>query len=550
MAAIIALKQQVLRGPNYWSSVFCKLVQTRLHIDPHSTVTLQAHPTLYGLVNRHLPHADALLASAEPPQRLAVMAALVSIALQREALCPVAFWHVEVTASPDVCLLMVEYQNEAAGRLAVNFAIDALNAPLAVRLDDITQAVETLRRHLELDASAQREPQHHHAKHSTPIPIIAVTGSNGKTTTTRLIAHLLNDGKTTIGFTTSDGIYIGDQMVDQGDTTGPISAQTVLSHPHVDLAVLETARGGILRAGLGFNHCDIAVVTNIQEDHLGIDDIETIDQLARVKRVVVNALKPEGWAVLNADNPYTASFAEPDLHHVAWFSTNEANSLIDEARASGLPVAYRANDRLVVRTAVYHLELPLSEVPITFNGSLNFMVENALAALLAAALHGASVPQLKARVQTFYPSANQTPGRMNLYEVDGCRLLVDFAHNPDGFLGIRDFLATVDAPFKIGIIVGTGDRKDDDNRALGYIAAQMFDLTLIHQVKFLRGQTAEALVKLLAEGIAAHDPAAQWLRIPDDEDPLTFALQQAPPGSFITALTDVLPNLDRLNQPS
>jgi cyanophycin synthetase len=210
-------------------------------------------------------------------------------------------------------------------------------------------------------------------------------------------------------------------------------------------------------------------------------------------------------------------------------------------------VAFIENNQIVVQRAANNQTIAhLRDVPITFNGTLGFMVENALAATLAAATFGVAAATISAALKSFYPSVAQTPGRMNIFDVQGSKVLVDFAHNPDGFAGIRDFLASIKSPFKIGIIVGTGDRKDDDMRELGRISAQMFDLTLIHQTKFLRGKTAEELVDLLVQGVHQHNKNARWMRIPDAEEPLAFALNLAKPNSYITALSEVLTDFPEL----
>lgn len=321
----------------------------------------------------------------------------------------------------------------------------------------------------------------------------------------------------------------------------------VLGNTAVEVAVLESARGGIVRAGLGFTSCDIAVVTNVQNDHLGISDIETMEDLAQVKSVLVQTIKPGGWIILNANNPYTIAMAKVSKGNNAWFAISPQNTQIQLAIRKGEPVAYIENNEIIIQTGIEKIKLlPLSEVPITFNGTLGFMIENSLAACLAASQFGVPQEIIKTSLKTFYPSVAQTPGRMNLYEVQGCKLLVDFAHNPDGFAGIRDYLQKVEAPFKIGIIVGTGDRKDEDTLELGRLSAQMFDLTLIHQIKFLRGKKADELVSMLVSGMHLHNKDAKWMRIPDEAEPLAFALQQAKPGSFITALSDVLTNPEAL----
>jgi cyanophycin synthetase len=373
------------------------------------------------------------------------------------------------------------------------------------------------------------------------IPIIAITGSNGKTTTTRLIAHIIILSNAKVGFTTSDGIYVDGKMIDEGDTTGPISAATVLRNKEVEFAVLETARGGIVRAGLGFDACDIAVVTNVQDDHLGISDIETLEDLAKVKGVVVNSVKKNGVAILNADNIYTKKLGEQANCKVSWFSLDKNNSVFKNKKYNGNAFAFINNNKIIVQKGEDRIiEIDLADVPITFNGTLKFMTENVLAATLACYNYGIEIGTILNGLKSFFPSAEQTPGRMNIIEFKKCKVLIDFAHNIDGFIGIRDFLKSIDSKNKVGIIVGTGDRKDSDVIELGKISAQMFDHILIHQVKFLRGKTAIELIELLVQGINSENSGTTWERVADDVEPLKYALSKAKEGSFICALSDVL----------
>lgn len=373
------------------------------------------------------------------------------------------------------------------------------------------------------------------------IPIIAVTGSNGKTTTTRLIAHILSESGEIVGFTTSDGIYIGNEMIDQGDTTGPVSAMEVLTHPRVTAAVLETARGGILRAGLGFAFSDISVITNIQDDHLGISDIHTLEELSKVKEVVMHSTLSDGYTVLNADNHFTLGMQHRAKSRVALFSLHSHAHAFSAHVQAGKPGASAENRHLCIWDQGKKLDvIKLEDIPITFNGSLSFMVQNALAASLAAYLKGIPVEQIAAALQTFYPSAEQTPGRMNHFDIKGVHVLVDFAHNPDGFRGIRDYLKTLAHHPKLGIIVGTGDRRNEDIMELGRLSAEMFDEIYIHQKKFLRGRTADEIIDLLKQGIQSVKPSLPVRHINDDDEPLTYVLNQAPKGSLIVALSDVL----------
>jgi cyanophycin synthetase len=305
------------------------------------------------------------------------------------------------------------------------------------------------------------------------------------------------------------------------------------------VAVLETARGGIVRAGLGFKQCDLAVVTNVQNDHLGISDIETMEALAKVKEVIVQAVKSGGAAILNADNPYTLQMGLDAKCKVAWFTTDVKNPALINLQDDYLYVEFEKVYYKKGNEAIYIMDV--NDIPITFKGTLGFMTQNALAAMLACLQFGIDPTVIVKGVSSFFPGEAQTPGRMNIYKFKHCQVMVDFAHNPEGFIGIAAFMKNVNASYKIGIIVGTGDRKDEDVKLLGKISASMFDHVLIHQVKFLRGQTAERLVSLLVDGMKEEKPDISWQRVPDEAEPLLFALQLIKQeNSMIVALSDVL----------
>jgi len=378
---------------------------------------------------------------------------------------------------------------------------------------------------------------------SARIPIIAVTGTNGKTTTTRLIAHIVKNNGYRVGFTTSDGIYVQNNMMMKGDTTGPVSSEFILKDPTVEFAVLETARGGILRAGLGFSFCDISVVTNIQEDHLGLADIHTLDDLTRVKNVIVDATKKDGWAVLNADNDYCVRIGKRADCKVAYFSMNENNPIVKSHCRKGGIACIHENGFITIQRGDWKLRVQrTSLIPVTFGGTVPFMIENVLAATLAAYLHDFKTDDIKIALETFIPSAAQTPGRMNIFNFKNFRFMIDFAHNPAGFRGIKEFLTHIDSPLKIGIIAGTGDRRDEDIRELGKLSAEMFDYIILRQEKHLRGRTAENIVGLLMEGITSVNPDQKFEIVPNEIDAIKHSMSIAVPGAFIVALSDVIDN--------
>jgi len=375
------------------------------------------------------------------------------------------------------------------------------------------------------------------------IPIIAVTGTNGKTTTTRLLAHIVKNNGFKVGFTTSDGIYVQNHMMEKGDTTGPISAEYILKDPTVEFAVLETARGGILRSGLGFSRCDIGIITNIQEDHLGLSDIHTLDDLARVKATVVRSIKKDGWAILNAEDEQCLKIANELSCNVAYFSMDENNPKAKQFSKEGKIVAVYENGYITIKKGEWKIRVEkASHVPLTMGGKAKFMIANVLAATLASYLQGFKTDDISLSLQTFIPSAAQTPGRMNVFEFKKFKVLVDFAHNPAGYRGIEDYLSTIEATKKIGIIAGVGDRRDEDIKECATIAARMFDHIIIRQEKHLRGRTEEEIIGLIMKGIAESGRTVTHEIIKKEVEAIKHAIDNAEEGSYITALSDVVTN--------
>lgn len=375
------------------------------------------------------------------------------------------------------------------------------------------------------------------------IPIIAVTGTNGKTTTTRLLAHIVKNNGYKVGFTTSDGIYIQNHMMEKGDTTGPISAEYILKDPTVEFAVLETARGGILRSGLGFSRCDIAIITNIQEDHLGLSDIHTLEDLARVKSTVVKSVKKDGWAILNAEDEQCLKIANELSCNIAYFSMDENNPKVKKFSKEGKIVAVYENGFITIKKGEWKIRVErATHVPLTMGGKAKFMISNVLAATLASYLQGFKTDDISLSLQTFIPSAAQTPGRMNIFEFKKFKVLIDFAHNPAGYRGVEEYLSCVEATKKIGIIAGVGDRRDEDIKECANIAARMFDHIIIRQEKYLRGRTEDEITGLIMEGIADSGRDVTHEIISKEVEAIKHAITNAEEGTFITALSDVVTN--------
>ncbi len=375
------------------------------------------------------------------------------------------------------------------------------------------------------------------------IPIISVTGTNGKTTTTRLLAHIVKNNGFRVGFTTSDGIYIQNHMLEKGDTTGPISAEYILKDPTVEFAVLETARGGILRAGLGFSRCDIAIITNIREDHLGLSDIDTLDDLARVKSVVVRSVKKDGWAILNAEDEQCLKIANDLGCQIAYFAMDEENPVVKKLSKEGKIVAVFENGFITIKKGDWKIRVEKAlHIPLTLGGKAKFMIQNVLAATLASYLYGFKTEDISLSLQTFIPSVAQTPGRMNIFEFKKFKVMIDFAHNPAGYSAIEDLLSNMEATRKIGIIAGVGDRRNEDIRDCAEIAARMFDHIIIRQEKHLRGRTEQEIIDLILEGIKKANRPVTYEIITKEVEAIKHAISIAEEGTFITALSDVVTN--------
>ncbi len=372
------------------------------------------------------------------------------------------------------------------------------------------------------------------------IPIIAVTGTNGKTTTTRLTAHICKSVGYKVGFTTSDGVYIQNNLMMRGDCTGPVSAEFVLKDPTVDFAVLECARGGILRSGLAFRHCDIGIVTNVSADHLGMGGIDNLEQMAKVKSVVAETVREEGFAILNADDDLVYEMREGLDCNVAFFSMDENNPRIKEHCSAGGYAAVYENGYVSILKGTWKIRVQkVNEIPLTYGGKAIHNIMNTLPAVLATFLFKKiSIDDIKVALQTFIPSSVLTPGRLNLFQFKKCQVLLDFAHNTAGLELLGEFVSRMDATKKVGVITGTGDRRDEDIISIGSITAKYFDEIIIRKDKHLRGRTEEEIFGLLQQGINDSKPGIKVTIIPDEKEAFLYALKNAEKGSLITLLAD------------
>ena len=346
-----------------------------------------------------------------------------------------------------------------------------------------------------------------------------------------------------VGYTTSDGVYIQNTMVVRGDCTGPVSAEYVLRDPTVDFAVLECARGGLLRAGLAFDHCDFGIVTNVAADHLGLKGIHTMEQLAKVKGVIPESVCKSGYAILNADDELVYKMHKDLECKVAFFSMNENNKHIRAHMKKGYVSAIYENGYITICKGEWKMRVTKAvNIPLTYGGKAVFMIQNILPAVLTGYLKGFSLQDIKMSLETFIPSPAQTPGRLNFFNFKNFDLLLDYAHNPAGLRALQKFVDNIEATKKVGMIAGIGDRRLEDNMEIGKIAAEMFDEVIIRQDKNLRGKTSEELIEMLKAGIKQNHPDKKVTVIPKENEAIVYAMKNAEKGSLLVLCSDVVPD--------
>ncbi|WP_202731226.1 cyanophycin synthetase [Achromobacter xylosoxidans] len=334
------------------------------------------------------------------------------------------------------------------------------------------------------------------------IPVVAVAGTNGKTTTVRLTAHILGTAGNRVGMTNSDGVYVDNLRIDTGDCSGPRSARSVLMHPDVDAAVFETARGGILREGLAFDRCNVAIVTNIgMGDHLGLGYISTVEDLAVVKRVIVQHVHPSGTAVLNAADPIVAEMASSCPGSITYFAEDRNHPVMATHRAQGLRVVYRDGDAIVAAQGGEETRFPLTEIPLTRNGTIVFQVENAMASIAAAWALGLDWSIVRRGLATFVNDAQTAPGRFNVFDYRGATVIADYGHNPDAILALVRAVDAMPAKRRSVVISGAGDRRDEDIRMQTEILGEAFDDVLLYQDQCQRGRADGEVLALLQQGL-------------------------------------------------
>jgi cyanophycin synthetase len=334
------------------------------------------------------------------------------------------------------------------------------------------------------------------------IPVVAVTGTNGKTTTVRLISHILASSGLRVGMTNTDGVYINGRQTDSGDCSGPRSARNVLQHPDVDAAVFETARGGVLREGLAFDRCKVAVVTNIGAgDHLGLNYITTVEDLAVLKRVIVQNVDKNGMAVLNATDPIVAAMASSCKGKITFFGADKYHPVVATHIAQGKRTVYVDNGQLVAVEGKAEERIALADVPITRNGAIGFQVENTMAAIAAAWGAGIDWQSIRLGLATFTTDSHNAPGRFNVFDYRGATVIADYGHNPDAMVALVQAVEAMPAKRRLVLISGAGDRRDEDIRQQTEILGKAFDDVLLYQDQCQRGREDGEVIALLREGL-------------------------------------------------
>lgn len=371
------------------------------------------------------------------------------------------------------------------------------------------------------------------SRHS--IPIISITGTNGKTTTTRMVSHILQVHGMNVGMTSTGGVFINDKCVMKGDTTGPSSARIILSDKSVDAAVLETARGGIIRSGLGYDLSDVGVITNISQDHLGIDGIKTLDDLLHVKSLVVEAVKSNGCAVLNADDPIVVQAADRLKSNIIYFSRQEDNIIIHKHLVEGGIAVFLRNGYITISTGDGLVQsLHVSQIPATYGGRLEYNIENSLAAVSVAFAMKIPINTIEKALSSFYTDEHQNLGRFNIYNIKDFRVVVDYGHNIAGYLSISQALKKMDASRLIGVIGAPGDRDNDSIKTIGKISGETFNEIIIKEDKHLRGRNKGEVAKLLEHGaLRGGMQKSDIIIIHDEVEALNYAMTRAQPGDLI-----------------
>jgi cyanophycin synthetase len=371
------------------------------------------------------------------------------------------------------------------------------------------------------------------------IPVVAITGTNGKTTTARILAHMAATAGHTVGLTTTEGIYIGSTLVEEGDCTGPVSSGKVLRDRSVSFAVLECARGGILREGLAFDRCDTGVVTNVAEDHIGLKGINSLEDMSRVKSVIPETVKAGGFAILNAGDDSTYKMKDRVKCNVALFCYDHQNERIAEHMKHGGISAIHRNGKVILMNGYYEvLSIDVRTIPAAFGGFAPFMTENILTAILAAWTTGIDSDHIARSLNTFRPDFESTPGRMNLFRFSNFNFLLDYAHNLHSINAFGAYIKNLGATVRVGIVSAAGDRRDVDIYNVGKASAQIFDRIIIRIDEDTRGRKDTEIIELIHSGIVSYNKDIPVEIIREESEAIRHAMMTAVPGSLIVLFSE------------
>jgi cyanophycin synthetase len=429
----------------------------------------------------------------------------------------------------------------------VDVVCESLSRPLEEQNGGIVElnAAPGLRMHISPSFGKGRDVGNAVIDHMFPdggngrIPVIAVTGTNGKTTTVRLAAHLLKAQGLRVGMTNTDGVYVNGRQTDSGDCSGPRSARNVLMHPDVDAAVFETARGGLLREGLAFDRCQVAVVTNLGAgDHLGLNYITTLEDLSVLKRVIVLNVEPSGMAVLNANDPAVVAMARHCPGDVTFFALDANHPVLATHRAQGKRVVYVEDGAIVAQKGKQVFRIPLSQVPLTRHGQIGFQTENVLAAVGAAWAVDVHWDAIAQGLASFISDIQGVPGRFNLFDYRGATLIADYGHNPDAIAALVQAVDNMPANKRVVVISGAGDRRDQDIRDQTQILGKAFDEVLLYQDACQRGREDGEVIGLLREGLQGALRTTHVQDIQGEFNAIDTALSRLSPGDLCLILID------------